>query len=153
MEYNRAKSSPCSTFPLCRIQIKNDTEQCALPTPAKCADGGNDNPNIIVCNIGTSYSLAQKPISAGGLEAGWRIVARRGWQFGWLAARGKYRGAPETMKKRESLLFLQSVKPGHARMPVGGCAEPWFRIIVQPVYQYGGKPGLAGGVEFFHYIG
>jgi len=30
-----------------------------------------------------------KTIPAGGLQAGWRIVARRGLRYGWLAARGK----------------------------------------------------------------
>jgi len=40
-------------------------------------------------SVGTHVLSHAKTIPAGGLQAGWRIVARRGWRCGWLAARGK----------------------------------------------------------------
>jgi len=90
----------------------------------------------------------------GGLASGGRADrGAAGPPCGCPAARGKYRRAPETMKKRESLLFLQTVKPGHALMPIGGGVLSGVWVIFQAVYQYGAKARLARGVEFFHHVG
>jgi len=98
-------------------------------------------------------------IPAGLLQAGWRIVARRGWQrAGWRRG-SKYRGAPETMTERESLpLFARAIGPDvielhHPGMPVSGGTKPGLWIIVCAVHQHRAKTRLAGGVELFHDIG
>jgi len=88
-----------------------------------------------------------------GLEAGWRIVARRGWLKGWLAARRQYNGAPEIMKERESIPLRDLTKPDDPYMSIGGNALSGDGIIVRAVYQHSAKACFAGGVEFFYHVG
>jgi len=105
----------------------------------------NSKPSM---TIRAGASLLQPRITettpAGGLEAGWRIVARRGWRFGGLAARGQYRRAPETMMKRESLLLQQCIQAEYAVMPVGHCAGSGGWVIIQPIHQLAVLEELSG---------